>query len=587
MIKYFDRKRFRPLTAIFFAGLLWPALSSAQQSQSQAQDEKPPVAAIGRSYAITNATIVQGPGRKIEKGIVVMKDGLITAVGAGVPIPPDAIVIKADSMFVYAGFIDGLSRTGVIKPKEEKEKAKDPGNPSADRAGITPQNDVRNFLNPADKSVEELRNLGFTVSQVVPYGNFLPGSAAIVLLGGKSADNMVLVNNAALYSELSGAQGVYPNTVMAVMAKWRELYRNASLAKSYQAIYAANRSSIPRPENDRILEAFYPVIDQKMPVLFKSEKVLETQRVFTLKNDLNFSLLIADVKEGWPIIPKIKSSGAKVFLSLDLPDEIKKDEKKDDKKGDKKEAKKDSVKTETPKKEKPKTPFDLEKEAIEKRKKEAIALYTSQPSEFTKAGITYGFSAMSAKTKDIQSNLRRMIKAGLSEDAALAGLTTNPATLLGLSDRMGSIDNGKMANLVISYKPYFDEKSKVRYVFVDGNLYKMEAKEAKKDDKVSPKGSWSYTTDTPDGTYTGKVMIKDEKGKLSGTIIDGRSVKEIALANLSLDGNYLTFTFPYDTGGETLTIEAAVTIDESIFEGTFTAGSNGSFPVKAKKDPKF
>lgn len=584
MIKHLYKK-FRPLRAIFFAGLLWPALGAAQQGQGPGQEEKPPVAPVGRTYAITQATIVQGPGRKIEKGIVVMKDGLIVAVGASVPIPPEAIVIKADSMFVYAGFIDGLSRTGVTKPKEEKdkEKVKDPGNPPPERAGITPQNDVRNWLNPNDKSVEELRNLGFTVSQVVPFGNFLPGSSAIVLLGGKSADDMVLVNNAALYSELTGTQSLYPNTVMAVMAKWRELYKNAAQTKSYQAVYATNRTSLSRPGNDRILEAFYPVIDQKIPVLFKSERVLETQRVFTLKNDLNFALTIGDVKEGWPIIPKIKSSGAKVFLSLDLPDEVKKDEKKDDKKG----AKKDSVKTEAPKKEKPKTPFDLEKEAIEKRKKEAIASYTSQPSEFTKAGVTYGFSAMSAKTKDIQANLRRMIKAGLSEDAALAGLTTNPASLLGLSDRMGTIDNGKMANLVISYKPYFDEKSKVRYVFVDGNLYKMETKEPKKDEKISARGSWSYSTDTPEGTYTGKVVIKEEKGKLSGSITNSATGKETVLNNVFLDGNYLTFTFPYDGSGETMTIEVAVTIDENTFDGTLTASSNGTFPIKAKKDPKF
>jgi hypothetical protein len=314
---------------------------------------------------------------------------------------------------------------------------------------------------------------------------------------------------------------------------------------------------------------------------------LETQRVFTLKNDLNFSLTIGDVKEGWPIIPKIKSSGAKVFLSLDLPDEIKKEEKKDDKKGDKKEAKKDSVKTEQPKKEKPKTPFDLEKEAIEKRKKEAIALYTSQPSEFTKAGVSYGFSAMSAKTKDIQANLRRMIKAGLSEDAALAGLTTNPATLLGLSDRMGTIDNGKMANLVVSYKPYFDEKSKVRYVFVDGNLYKMETKEAKKDEKVSAKGNWSYSTETPQGTATGKLVIKEEKGSYFGTITNSFTGKEVEIKNVEMDGTKLSFTFPYDDSGSTLTIEVSVEIDGNTFEGTMKAGDNGSFSVKATKDPKF
>jgi imidazolonepropionase-like amidohydrolase len=457
---------------------LMPLLLQAQQ-----QEEKPPIAPAGKTFALTNVNVVQGPGRKIDKGMVIIKDGLIASVGKSVAIPSEAIIIKADSLYVYAGFIDGLSRAGVVKPKEEREreKVKDPGNPPAEKAGINPQVDVRNFLNPDDKSVEEMRNLGFTVAQVVPYGNFLPGQSALIMLGGKTADEMVLTSNTALYSELSGTQGMYPNTIMAVMAKWRELYKNASLTKSYQASYASNRQGITRPANDHILEAFYPVIDQRIPVLFKSEKVLDVQRIFTLKNDLGFSLQLAEVKEGWPIINKIKSANAKVFLSLDLPEEIKKDEKKDDKK----DAKKDSVKT--AEKPKEKTAWDKEKEVLEKRKAEAIASYTAQAAAFNKAGISFGFSSLSAKSKDIQSNLRRMIAAGLSEDAALAALTTTPAQLLGLSDRLGTIDAGKIANLVVSDKPYFNEKSKVRYVFVDGVMYKLDVKDAKKDDAKKTK----------------------------------------------------------------------------------------------------
>src|SRR5688572_7069221 len=133
-----------------------------------AQDERK-LGPVTRSYAITQATIIQGPGRKIEKGTVLIKDGLITAVGQNLTIPADAIQVKGDSLYVYAGFIDGLSRLAVSRPKEDlsKEKAKDPGNPSPERAGIMPQNDVRNFLNPADKAVEELRALGFTTAHVV------------------------------------------------------------------------------------------------------------------------------------------------------------------------------------------------------------------------------------------------------------------------------------------------------------------------------------------------------------------------------------------------------------------------------------
>jgi len=563
--------RKRAVQTLAFA-LLWPALLFAQ-------DEKE-LAPVTRTYAITNVNIIQAPGRKIDMGTVVVKDGLIVSVGKGVAIPPEAIIIKADSMYVYAGFIDGLSRTGVVKPKEEnKERVKEPGNPPPDRAGINPQVDVRTFLNPADKSVEELRAVGFTTAHVVPYGNLLPGQASIVLLGGASADAMVLASKSALYSELTGASNMYPATILGVMAKWRELYRQAVQAKAYESLYASNRAGLERPASDRILEAFYPVIDQRMPVLFKSERLLETQRVFTLKSDLGFNLMIADLKEGWPIINKVKASGAKVFLSLDLPEEKKKDDKKDDKK--KEEVKKDD---------KPKTEFDIEKEGLEKRKAEAIANYASQAASYNKAGVTFGFSAMSAKTKDIPANLRRMIAAGLTEDAALAALTTSPAQLLGLSDRMGTIDNGKMANLVISDKSYFNEKAKVKYVFVDGVMYKQEEKEVKKDDanaKVALGGTWSYSTDSPQGTVTGKITLKEESGNYSGKISNSLSGKDAEIKNATLSGSELSFSFVFESPDGNITVDVKLSIDGPKFNGTMATTEAGSFPVTGTKDPKF
>ncbi len=136
-----------------------------------AQDDKP-LAPVTRTYAITNVNIIQAPGRKVDMGTVLIKDGIIKSVGKNISIPADAIVIKADSMYVYAGFIDGLSRAGVVKPKEEnnRERPKDPGNPTPERAGITPQNDVRNSLGINEKSIEEMRSIGFTTAHVVPYG---------------------------------------------------------------------------------------------------------------------------------------------------------------------------------------------------------------------------------------------------------------------------------------------------------------------------------------------------------------------------------------------------------------------------------
>jgi len=544
----FGRRMIKGLVLI----LLWPAVLMGQ-------DELAPVT---RTYALKNVNIVQAPGRKVDMGTIVIKDGIIQSVGKGINIPADAIVIKADSMYVYAGFIDGLSRVGVEKPKEERrERPKDPGNPTPERAGITPQNEVRTALNTSDKSVEELRNLGFTVAQVVPYGHPLPGHAALVFLSGKAPDQSLLLNKSAFYAELTPVQGAYPATVMGVMAKFRDLYRNAVLNKNYETTYASNRNGLERPVSDRILESFYPVIDQRLPVLFKSERLLETQRVFTLKNELNFALTIGDLKEGWAITDKVKAAGAKVFLSLDLPEEPKKDDKKKDEGTN-----------------------PAEQQALDKRKLEAIANFTGQAAAFSKAGIPFGFSTLSAKTKDIPANLRRMIAAGLTEDAALAALTTTPAQLLGLSDRLGTVDNGKIANLVISDKPYFTEKAKVRYVFVDGDVFTLESKPEKKSDgKANASGSWSYTVESPQGG-SGKIVIKDDGGRLSGTITSMN--RESELQDVSLDGSTLTFSYTLDFGSNKINIQVSATIDGDTMEGNLTAGQMGSFPMKASRDPK-
>ncbi|MEJ7646628.1 MAG: amidohydrolase family protein [Chryseolinea sp.] len=423
--------------------------------------------AVSRTFVISNATVIQGPGRKIDAGTILIRDGLIAAVGKGLSIPPDATMIKGDSLYVYAGFIDGLSRVGVNKPKEEatKEKPKDPGNPPAKAAGITPYQDVRSYLNPSESTIEEWRAIGFTAANIVPYGGMLPGSGAVIFLHGGPVDKMVVVPKSTMYSELTIAERMYPNTILGVLAKWKELYRQASLSKSYSSLYASNRSGLESPGADRVLEAFYPVIEKQTAVLFKAEKNLDAQRVLALKDQLGFNLIVAELKEGWDLVPMLKSSTTRVFLSLDLP-EAKKDKGKEDK-----EKRDDEAMI---------IPDSIERLALEKRIEDFRTLYVGQAATFEKAAVPFGFSGLSVKSKDVQANLRRMIKAGLSEDGALAALTTNPAQSLGLSDRLGTIDPGKIANLIISHKPYFNEKSKVQYVFIEGQIFKITAPKVEK-----------------------------------------------------------------------------------------------------------
>lgn len=526
------------------------------------------------TYVIKNVNIIQGPGRKIDMGAILIKNGIIMSVGKTVAIPPDARIIEADSMYVYSGFIDGLSHTGVPKPKDEDKapKVKDPGNPPNDVAGIEPQVDVRNLLKPDDKSIDEWRRLGFTTAQVVPYGKMLPGKSAIILLAGKNADELVYHEEKALFSQLEGAPRVYPNTVIGVMAKYRELYRQAQQAEAYQARYSQDASGMERPKSDRVLEAFYPVVDKQMPVVFKAEKVLDIQRVLVLQKDLGFNLILAEIKEGWDITDKLKASGAKLFLSMDLPAME-----------EKKEA--DSTKTDEPAK---KSELDIEREHLQARKDEMIKKFYTQPALFKSKGIDFGFSTMEAKSKDFKANLQKLIENGLTEDAALASLTTIPAQQLGLSAAMGSIDNGKMANLVVSDKPYFSKESKVKYVFVDGRMFEYKDQPAKKGEKGSAKaeGTWSYSVETPDGEDTGELTINGESGNYTGTITRSSTGESYELYHVVLDGNNLSFSFDALINGDTVTIGVNVVIEGDSFEGTVDAGEHGSFQIKGERTPE-
>lgn len=549
----------------------------------QAQDAEQLAVPVTRTFVLKNANIVQKPGQVIQSGMILVKDGLIQEVGKTVTIPADAEVINADSMYVYAGFIDGLSNTGIPRPEQaqgqqgggargqQQRPTYDTGNPPNEIAGITPEVQVKDVLKANDKAIEEMRKAGFTVAHVVPRGNMLPGTGAVILLSGDAVDKMVLRDQTSFFSQLNGAQRAYPSTVIAVMAKYRELYKQAELAKAHEAAYQKNPTGMARPNYSRTLQAFYPVIDKKQPVFFAASDMKSLYRVFTLQNDLKFPLVLADVKQGWYVADKIKTANVPVLLSLDLPKEKKKDDKKKD-------AAAMSV-------------TEKEMEALEKRRAEEMQQFQMQAATFEKKGIEFGFSALSAKTADIKENLRKMVESGLSENTALAALTTTPAKMLGISNIAGTVEKGKLANLVITDKPYFADKSNVRYVFVDGKMYEYAAPAPKKASDASAtatvkiNGKWSYTLDMGGQAANGTLDLKDESGAISGTISNPQTGQAGDIKNAVLNGNNLTFTVSYDMGGRSISVEFELEFTGSEFEGTASVGQFGTFKVEGTKTP--
>lgn len=544
---------------------------------------------ITKTIAIKDVHIVQKPGQTIELGTLIINNGLIQAVGKGTPIPANAKVLEADSMYVYAGFIDGISHTGISAPEKKEgssrgRREKDAANPSYEKAGIQPHLQVRDLLNPKDKSITDMRKLGYTAAHVVPRGKMLPGGGSLLLLNGTTPDDFIYSDNTALYAQLQGAGNVYPATLIAVMSKFRELYAQADQAKTNEKNYRLNPVGKNRPSKDRVLQAFYPVLDKSQSVFFNAPAVKDIHRVFTLQKELKFPLVLVDVKQGWHLADKIKSTRTPVLLSLDLPkDPAKKSKAKKGKeeKDDKAEAKDVAKKEITKKKEKVLTPF-------QKKQQAALKQYNAQAAFFQDKNIPFGFTTINTKTASIRPNLRKMIENGLTQETALAALTTVPAEQLGVSKMMGTLEKGKLANLVISDKPYFEEKSNVRFVIVEGKVFEYEVKKKKKSDgtktaKVT--GTWNYEISIPGTPASGVLTLKNKDGNITGSITNEMAEGAEDIQDAELDGNELTFLVPIDDSGSTKA-SLTLTIDEDSIEGNITIPEMGSFDVEGERVPE-
>ena len=576
--------------------LLAALLLTPRTTQAQLNDDVPEVT---RTFALVNARVVQAPGRVLDRATVVVRDGLITVVETDATLPFDAEPIAADSLTIYAGFIDGLSHAGLTKPKEDQnqERPKNPGAPPNDQAGIQPDRDVRALLNPKEKSLEALRKAGFTAAHVVPYGRMLPGSGAVILLAGDDANSLVFKGDASLFAQFTPARRMYPATDMAVMAMMRQLYHEAKRRQLMEKLYAEDPTGLERPEYDPVHYALFPVLDGERQIYFHTENALDLHRALDVQQSLGFPLVLTGLNQSFEAVEALQEANVPLFLTLDLPEAPKngKDDAKPDTPADSTAAGEAPEPTDAPDDlpEAMMTAYDpdfrttsyedleAEKKNLEARQEMERKKYYATAATLHEAGLTFGFTTMDAKPADVMKNLQTMVENGLAEDAALAALTTNPAEILGVSASMGTVDPGKMANLVVMTGPLFEEKSKIRYVFVDGRKFEMETREKKATPSdpnavINPAGSWSFTVESPDGEVEGSLTISGSPGDLGGTITTPMGPDPIPLDDVEIEGNLLTFSF---SAGPMGTISAQITITDDDMEGTVSGADFGGLPI--------
>ena len=494
---------------------------------------------------------------------IIIEDGIIKKMNSNLEAPFNARVLKVDSSYVYPSFIDMMSHIAV-KKEEQKDppRLKFPGFPPNDVAGITPEWRLTEKYDMKDGSIKSYRSAGFGMAHIVPRGRMLPGQSSLISLKSK---DMVLNEGVSVYMQFSGARRMYPATIIAIMAKWRDLFRNAAYLSEHQDIFNANPVGTPRPKKDLMLESLIPVTKKKQAVFTKTESIKSVFRALELEAELDYNLVLANAELVDDALPKIKAQSIPVVLSLSLPKAVKKEEKKD----------KETKTMEHP-----------QKEELEKRKEESIARYEGQANMLEQAGQSFAFCTMDLKSKDLKTNLNRMIKAGLSKAGALDALTINAAKMLEIDDVAGSVEEGKLAYLFVSDKPYFDEGAHIGHTIVDGDWMEHPKQEKKKKKSVTGngiEGNWSFDIAIPEDERTGNLTIEKNEEDYVVTIVDNNEPDtEFTAEDVSVDGTKLTFTVKVEDDG-LLIVNFTLEFDGDNYEGFISIEGLGEFPMEGQR----
>jgi imidazolonepropionase-like amidohydrolase len=395
------------------------------------------------SYAITGARIVPVSSAPIDNGTVVFTGGVITAVGTNVTVPTGAITIAGKGLTVYPGLIDMGSAAGLEAPAvpradnpqttEDVERVK---RDTLMRAHLR----AADYMNPAAPALSKAAEAGITAILATPGADGIRGQSALVLttigadlpqIGALADDRrgaLVVRTPVALHvgvSDRPAGGDAYPNSLMGNIAFNRQAFLDAQW-------YQQARS---RPHS-AALEAMQPALAGRLPVAFRAATAREILRSLDMAKAFKLDPIITAARQVDEVTADLKAANARVIYSLNFPTR------------------------------RPSLAPDAD-EALSVLRDRTNA--PKGPAALDKAGVLFAFESSGlSEPKDFLKNAQKTVANGLSKDAAIKALTINAATIAGAADRLGTLDQGKIANVVVTEGDLFDEKTTIRHVFVNG-----------------------------------------------------------------------------------------------------------------------
>ncbi len=387
-------------------------------------------------YAFTNATIFKSYNQKVEKATLLIKDGKVEAVGAGVTIPKDAVVIDLDGKFIYPSFIDLYSNYGLPEPKAVGEKPKQQPQSLSNKKGAYSWNEA---LHPefrafehfeADKKkAKEYISLGFGSLLVHQMDGISRGTSTLVLLGDEKEHKLILKDNVAHHMAFRKGKSTqnYPSSLMGCIALIRQTYLDAQWYIEYGY----------KEEKNISLQAWNDV--QNLIQIFETDDRLNAFRATKIGKEFGVNYILKGGGDEYKRIDDLKATGSAFIIPVNFP------------------AAYDVT-----------DPHDAELVSLADMKHWDLA--PSNASALAKANIDFAFTTHGLKKKGaFLENIKKAIKNGLSEEDALKALTHTPAQLIKAGDKIGSLEKDKVANFIICSGNIFGKEGKILHNWIRGN----------------------------------------------------------------------------------------------------------------------
>src|ERR1051325_9751979 len=406
------------------------------------------------TYEITNARIVTVSGPVIDRGTVVIRNGLIAAAGANVTAPSDARVIDGTGLTVYPGLIDSYTNLGLPEPApspspgaggggalfflQQQQQRPASGPNSTQPAGLQPEVMVEDVIRSGGNEIESSRNVGITTALTLPRSGIWMGQSALINLSGETPQQMIVRSPVAMHVGFTPLRGGgYPGSLLGVFSSLRQMMLDAQHYRDAMQIYERAPRGTRRPETDRSLAALVPVVDGRMPVVMLANSEREIARALDLGAEFKLKLIIAGGRKADRVADRLAKQNVPVLLSLNLP-----------------------RRTTAAMPEADPEPMRVLRERVEAQQ---------TAGRLAKAGVRFGFQSGSmTNSSDLLSNANKTIENGLQPLDALRAFTIWPAEILGVKDQLGSIEVGKIANLTVTRGDLFDRNSRISHVFIDG-----------------------------------------------------------------------------------------------------------------------